>query len=313
VDLLTPNLPEASFLCGFPVEDETDWTRAARTLHDLGARAVLIKGGHGKGPDAKDLLFDGKEVHTFSAPRVATRNTHGTGCVYSAALATFMAQGLGLMEAVSSAKAFVTDAIRFALSIGQGHGPTNPYSVAFRDAERYRVLTALGEVAQRCTQHPHFLSLAPEVQFDLGYALPQATTADEVASLPGLFVRLPEGLTPVRCPAFGASQHIAHTILAAMHTVPELRSAMNIQYSESILDSARRKGLKIVRFDRSQEPQEIKAKEGSASEWGITQAVQSSTEPPDLICDQGDVDKEPMICILGKDPHDVMNKILLLL
>ena len=105
----------------------------------------------------------------------------------------------------------------------------------------------------------------------------------------------------------------ANIILAAMHTAPELRSAMNIRYSESILVTARRKGLKIARFDRSEEPQEVKAKEGATLEWGITQAIKSSTGPPDLIYDHGDVGKEPMIRILGKDPHDVMNKILLLL
>ena len=93
----------------------------------MGPRYVLIKGGHHEG-EALDLLFDGHSFTNFTAARIHTKNTHGTGCTLSAALATFLAQGWPMGEAVAKAKKFITRAIASGLKIGAGHGPTNPYS-----------------------------------------------------------------------------------------------------------------------------------------------------------------------------------------
>jgi hydroxymethylpyrimidine kinase / phosphomethylpyrimidine kinase / thiamine-phosphate diphosphorylase len=127
--LLTPNLPEAGALSGFPVETETDMRRAALKLQQLGARNVLIKGGHLPG-EAVDLLLEGGSFHRFSSKRFATRNTHGTGCSYSAAIATFLARGLPLPAAVKRAKLYISEAIRTAVATGSGHGPVNHYAAA---------------------------------------------------------------------------------------------------------------------------------------------------------------------------------------
>jgi len=127
--LLTPNLPEAAALTGLPVETEADMEQAARRLQEMGARNVLIKGGHLKG-DAIDLLLTGDQLHRLPAERVATGNTHGTGCTFSAAIATFLARGLPLVAAVNAAKTYITDAISTTTVIGSGHGPVNHYQAA---------------------------------------------------------------------------------------------------------------------------------------------------------------------------------------
>lgn len=127
--LLTPNLPEAEALSGFAVETEADMQRAARQLQKLGARNVLLKGGHLKG-EAVDLLLAGDTLHRFTAPRIPTGNTHGTGCSYSAAIATLLAQGLPLPTAVKQAKTYINEAIRAAVPLGGGHGPVNHYAGA---------------------------------------------------------------------------------------------------------------------------------------------------------------------------------------
>lgn len=311
--LVTPNLPEARLLSGLPIGTDEERRRAARTLHEQGSGAVLIKGGHGSGREAVDLLFDGVTFTEFPAPRIHTPNTHGTGCTYSAAVATFLARGYGLVKAVEAAKAFITDAIRFSLPLGRGHGPTNPYSAAFRDAERHQVLTALERVAREIQKHPALVRLAPEVQPNLGFALPLAGSADEVAAFPGRFVRLPDGLAAVRPAAFGSSRHIASVILAAMRIHPDIRAAMNVRYSDSILVKARDAGLQAVRFDRREEPEEVKRIEGSTLEWGTLRALEQAASKPDLIYDLGETGKEPMIRILGKDPEDVFRKLILLL
>jgi hydroxymethylpyrimidine kinase/phosphomethylpyrimidine kinase/thiamine-phosphate diphosphorylase len=127
--LLTPNLPETAALTGLPVETEADMEQAARKLQEMGARNVLIKGGHLKG-QAVDLLLAGESLHRLPAERIATENTHGTGCTFSAAIATFLAQGLPLVAAVKAAKTYITEAIGDTTAIGSGHGPVNHYRAA---------------------------------------------------------------------------------------------------------------------------------------------------------------------------------------
>jgi hydroxymethylpyrimidine/phosphomethylpyrimidine kinase len=120
--VLTPNLPEAEVLVSRSLETEDDIRQAARDIFALGPRAVVMKGGHRAG-DATDLLFDGREFHTFSSERFVTANTHGTGCTFSAAIAAGLANGLTVVDAVAAAKHYVTEAIRHARPLGHGHGP----------------------------------------------------------------------------------------------------------------------------------------------------------------------------------------------
>jgi hydroxymethylpyrimidine/phosphomethylpyrimidine kinase len=125
--LVTPNVPEAEALTGITIRTMEEMRRAACRLRELGARAVLIKGGHLEG-DATDLLFDGAGWHEFPAPRVATPHTHGTGCTYSAAITAGLALGLALPVAVGRAKRFIHEAILTNPGLGQGSGPVNHHA-----------------------------------------------------------------------------------------------------------------------------------------------------------------------------------------
>jgi len=126
--LLTPNLPEAAELVGFPVTDRDSMGRAAEKLARMGARNVLVKGGHLAGEPMDLLYLEGGGVREYSAPRIDTRHTHGTGCTYSAAITAELAKGTDLMEAVALAKAFVTEAIRTNPGLGRGSGPVNHFA-----------------------------------------------------------------------------------------------------------------------------------------------------------------------------------------
>jgi len=129
--LITPNLPEAAVLLGEEVARDEDAMRAqAQRLLALGPAAVLIKGGHGSGPESVDILLEGVTYTRFAAPRVETQNTHGTGCTLSAAIAAGLAKKLLLVDAVSDAKAYVSAAIVGAdrLKIGSGHGPLHHFA-----------------------------------------------------------------------------------------------------------------------------------------------------------------------------------------
>ena len=123
--IVTPNLDEASVLVGRPIRTLGDMYAAAREVLQTGPRAVLIKGGHleAANDQAIDLFFDGREFTEFPAPRVDTRNTHGSGCTLAAAIAAFLARGCVLQEAVRQAKEYVTGAIKNSYSLGHGNGP----------------------------------------------------------------------------------------------------------------------------------------------------------------------------------------------
>jgi hydroxymethylpyrimidine/phosphomethylpyrimidine kinase len=126
--LVTPNVPEAEALAGIEIHSLDDMRRAAARLHEMGARAVLIKGGHLEGGEATDLLSDAAGFREFSAPRIETRHTHGTGCTYSAAITACLARGMGLGDAVESAKRFIHEAIRTSPQLGRGCGPVNHHA-----------------------------------------------------------------------------------------------------------------------------------------------------------------------------------------
>lgn len=128
--LLTPNVPEAERLLGKTIRSEEEMEQAARELHTLGAANILLKGGHLSGRKSTDILFDGSECHSFASERIFSNNTHGTGCSFASAIATFLAQGEPLKIAVAKAKEFITIAIRLARPLGKGHGPINHYQAA---------------------------------------------------------------------------------------------------------------------------------------------------------------------------------------
>ncbi len=128
--LLTPNLDEAAVLLHQPVlKDESEMEHCAKKIAALGVSAVLLKGGHLKGKNACDTLYDGEEYTRFSVERIAVKNTHGTGCTLSSAITAFLAQGMTLPQAVAQAKSYVTGAIKAAdeLKAGEGAGSLNHF------------------------------------------------------------------------------------------------------------------------------------------------------------------------------------------
>ena len=128
--LITPNLLEAAALTERPVaQNQNEMLEQGQMLLAQGARAVLMKGGHGQSETCTDLLIDPKGFEAFSSPRIPTRNTHGTGCTLSSAIAAGLAKGLALREAVQEAKHYLTGALKAAdqLQIGQGHGPVHHF------------------------------------------------------------------------------------------------------------------------------------------------------------------------------------------
>lgn len=123
---ITPNIPEAERISGMKINGVDDMKKAAVIIHDMGARYVLVKGGHHVG-DAIDILYDGENFHEFVNEKIDTKNTHGTGCTLSSAIASNLALGKSIYDAVKLSKEYITNAIKHDLHIGKGNGPTNHF------------------------------------------------------------------------------------------------------------------------------------------------------------------------------------------
>ncbi|CAM4522574.1 bifunctional hydroxymethylpyrimidine kinase/phosphomethylpyrimidine kinase [Paenibacillus typhae] len=133
--VVTPNIPEAEILTGMTITGLKEREQAARLIHSMGPRYVVLKGGHDDGTDGvRDLIYDGQAITYLSSPRIDTRHTHGTGCTFSAAITAGLAAGDHVNEAIQTAKAFIHAAIEHSLGIGSGHGPTNHF--AYRQSQR---------------------------------------------------------------------------------------------------------------------------------------------------------------------------------
>lgn len=131
--IITPNLPEAEVIVGYPIDDIEGMKKAALDLHKLGCSYVLVKGGH-LVDDATDVLYDGEMFYMLAGERLKTLNTHGTGCTLSSAIAANLAKGLHVKEAVLQAKVYITDAIKHGFSIGHGVGPVHHFYELYKKA-----------------------------------------------------------------------------------------------------------------------------------------------------------------------------------
>lgn len=131
--IITPNIPEAEVITKLKIQRLEDMELAAKKIYNMGTKNVLIKGGHLDG-EAIDILFNGSEFKYFNAKRINTKNTHGTGCTLSAAIASNLAKGYGIEKSVLNAKEYITTAIEHSLSIGKGVGPTNHFYTLYKKA-----------------------------------------------------------------------------------------------------------------------------------------------------------------------------------
>lgn len=273
----------------------------------MGPRNVLVKGGHLEEAPV-DILHDGYQDYEFSTQRVLTRHTHGTGCTLSSALATFLAQGLPLMESIDKAKRYLYRALRFSLPIGRGIGPTNHYASIAREIARTHVIEELDKALERL-KRLNVGHLIPEVQSNLAYAIPYAESVDDVASFPGRIIRLLNSVDTIASARFGASRQIHHLVLAAMEYDPEKRAAMSIAYSETLVKRIRALGYTVAEFDRTRTPPDLQEEEGSTLAWGVQDVMEELGRVPDAIFDRGAIGKVPLIRLFARDVASIVDLI----
>ncbi|HEX7275185.1 MAG TPA: bifunctional hydroxymethylpyrimidine kinase/phosphomethylpyrimidine kinase [Nitrososphaeraceae archaeon] len=309
-DVITPNIHEAETLSGIKIKTEEDIRKTALKIQELGAKNVIVKGGHFRNANETiiDIMLDEQRKFTiFKNPRMKIVETHGSGCNFSAAVTSFMAMKYPVVNACLLANKYVHKSIIKTVKIGKGIPVNNPISSMYEESCRYQVIEELGKAVETLVNMKNFAYLIPETQSNLVYAIPNAKGIEDVAGVSGRIVKVGNKSVPTSGIKFGASKHVASSILEYMKTNQMVRSALNIRNDKSILYKCNRL-FKTSQYERNLEPKTIKEKEGKSISWGVRMAL-SKNPDADVVYHSGDVGKEPMIIIFGQSPQEVIDKV----
>lgn len=304
--VVTPNLDEASRLRGETLTTLRDMEECARALAAQGPQAVVMKGGHLRG-EPTDLLFDGSECTVWKRRRI-DRTIHGTGCMFSSALVSFLASGYSLKEAFLASESFMDTVLNTSYQVseeGYFYGSSGVLNSGL--SERWKVLQAMSEARQRL----NLLNLSeciPGVHMKMGYGLHNARGPEDVAAFPGK-ISYDKGRIIVEGEAcFGASPPVARLILSLMEHFPHLRSCAIFSYDRKVIKQARERGLTIVFLDRVRKPSRANKEKVADRDFIMVNALEGMDNPPDIIYDEGDLGREPMIRVFARNPLELLKK-----
>jgi len=309
-DVVTPNISEAEKLSGIKIKNKNDIKKTALKIQKQGARNVVIKGGHFRNKEMiiLDTILDefGKFI-VIKNPRMKIVETHGSGCNFSAAVTAFVALKFPVVKACIMANKYVHNSIVNTLKIGKGIPVNNPISTMYEESCKYKVIEELANAVDQLTNIKNFEKLIPETQSNIAYAIPYAKKIEDVAGVNGRIVKVGDRSIPTSGIKFGASRHVASSILEYMKINQLVRSALNIKNDKKILDKCNRL-FRVTHYERKLEPKTIKNEEGKSISWGVSQAL-SKNPDADIIYHTGDMGKEPMIIIFGQNPQEVVDKV----
>jgi hydroxymethylpyrimidine kinase/phosphomethylpyrimidine kinase len=309
-DVVTPNIHEAEKLSGIKIKNENDIKKTALKIQKLGAKNVVVKGGHFKNNDkviVDTILNERGKFALIKNPRMKIVEMHGSGCNFSAALTAFLAMKFPMVIACLMANKYVHNSIVNTVKIGKGIPVNNPISLMYEESCRYKVIDELANAVDQLTRTKNFEKLIPESQSNIVYAIPNANNINEVAGVNGRIVKAGDRSVPTSGIKFGASRHVASSILEYMKTNQLVRSALNIKNEKRILDKCNRL-FRVTHYERKLEPKTIKNREGRSISWGVSTAL-SKNPDADIIYHTGDIGKEPMIIIFGQNPQEVVDKV----
>ncbi|MDE1828776.1 MAG: bifunctional hydroxymethylpyrimidine kinase/phosphomethylpyrimidine kinase [Thaumarchaeota archaeon] len=299
--IITPNIPEAEKITGIKIKNWPDAKKAALKIGSMGAKNTVIKGGHMEEGVVTDLLLENKKFFIFSQKRIA-RQSHGGGCIFSAALCASLAKGKTLQESVRLAQEMSSKSIRDASRVGSGLAVARQKST---DRLEQELAQAIGKFAEM----NYIYRYIPEVQTNFVYSRPSPRDVFDILGLEGRIIKTGTSVVPAGSLKYGGSKHVGNAVLEVAKKFPAIRSGINIRYDKSTIKRAVAKRFRVTHYNRALEPQQTKGKEGSTVLWGVRNAVSKMRSPPDMIYHTGDLGKEPMILVFGRTPKDVLTKL----
>ncbi|WP_147821651.1 bifunctional hydroxymethylpyrimidine kinase/phosphomethylpyrimidine kinase [Salidesulfovibrio onnuriiensis] len=316
-DLLTPNIPEAELFAEMRIATQDDVAVAAEKLLKLGPKAVLIKGGHMESVTSTDWLAqEGYKPIPLIQQRVDTKNSHGTGCTLSAAIATGLAHGLDVVHAVRQAQGYLNLALRAGFDLGAGSGPPNHLAPMIQEKAKKGVLQRLDRAGRRLAAMSGFSTLVPEVRMNLAIAAPFANSEQDVAAFTGGIISTRSGDVSIAgYPQFGASVQVGKGLVAARRVNPRVSCMINLRQGEGMLEALERAGVVVAWGDEGNRPPYITNKDGVWEEWLVYEAMKNHPAPEAVraVCDKGGPGREPLVRLLAEDCSDLMTRLCALI
>ena len=291
-DVITPNKYEAKILSGVP-----NVHKSAKKIQSMGAKCVIITGATSSNGKISDFVLDENKEYVITGKKIPIRN-HGSGCNYSASIAVSLANGNTIHDAVKTAKDYVYQSIKHSKNIGKGVNITHKnISNGMRE---------LSDSINHFKQIKNIYKMIPECQTNFVFAKKNPRGVMDVLGVSGRLVKSGKEVVTAGEIVFGGSQHVGTAVIQVNKKFPEIRSGLNIKYDTKIISKAKKSKFTILSYDRNREPKKSKQKENSSISWGISSSLNAKS--PDIIYHKGDLGKEPMILIFGKNPDDVVKK-----
>ncbi|MCY3853964.1 MAG: bifunctional hydroxymethylpyrimidine kinase/phosphomethylpyrimidine kinase [Thaumarchaeota archaeon] len=295
--VITPNVYEASVLANMQIKSKNDLYQCASILNSLGAKNVVITGFKIKN-QIVDLIYEDYKYHELFVHEQCNM-VHGTGCNYSAALVSYLSMGENLYRSALLAQKFVYNIIK--------NSKSNNMKIPIID-ESNKLISILNKAILKLKQLERFHDLIPECQTNFVFSESNPKSINDVIGISGRIVKSQNNIVVAGGLKYGGSKHVATAIVEIARKFPDLRSAINIKYSDELVKKLKKMDYHILFYDRSKEPPNMK-KWGRSIFLGINNAIKYTLKKPDVIFHTGDIGKEPMILIFGRDPFDVIKKI----
>ena len=294
--IITPNKQEAKILAGTSSIQE-----AAKNIQRLGAKNVIITGYNESKKVIEDFVLESEKDYILKGKKIEIIN-HGSGCNYSASIASSLALKKSIHDAAQHAKDYVFQSIKNSKKLGKGINVT------------YKKISEIQkELSNSIIDFQNIKNsskLIPECQTNFVFSKVKPKKIDDVLGVSGRLVKAGDKIIQAGELTYGGSQHVATAVIKVSKKFPEIRSAINIKYEPSLITKAKKQGMKVISYDREKESKNSKQKENSSISWGISSCLKSTK--PDMIYHKGDMGKEPMIIIFGTNPEQVIKKILLI-
>ena len=297
--VITPNKFEAEILSR--IRGGNTIKEMAKIIQRIGATNVVITGIEGKNDKISDFILEKNNWYSITGNKILKKN-HGSGCNYSAAITFALANKKSIKESVEFAKQFAYNSIKNAKMIGKGIPITD-----INEADKINF--ELSKAISKFVEIRNVYKNIPECQTNFVYSRQKPKSVHDILGVNGRIVKSGKKVIVAGNLAYGGSKHVATGLLTLNKKFPQICSAINLKYQNSTISKIKKSGLTVSKYNRKEEPKNVKVK-GSTVKWGIEEAIKNSTEAPDVIYHEGDFGKEPMIIFFGKNPDEVLSKIL---
>jgi len=292
-DVITPNKYEAKVLSGI-----SNTNKSAKKIQSMGAKCVIITGATSSNGKISDFVLEENREYVISGKKIPIKN-HGSGCNYSASIAVSLAKGNTMHNAVKTAKNYVYQSIRNSKKIGKG--------VSITHKNISNGMRELSDSINHFKQIKNIYKIIPECQTNFVFAKKNPKSIMDVLGISGRLVKSGKEIVTAGEIVYGGSQHVGTAVIQVNKKFPEVRSGINIKYDPKIIANAKKSKFTVLSYDRSKEPKKSKQKESSSISWGIPSSLNAKS--PDIIYHKGDLGKEPMILIFGKNPDEIIRKV----